>query len=175
MTKNKSKPIALLGIAMLFTVGLRAQSIFFNYIDGTNASYNLEDVRKITFDEDVMNLHLLDGSTYSWNVSTIGYYEYDQTPLNVEQLVDHANTWQAVVFPNPVNNSLQIRYHLPKADVVKIALYDMQGKLIVENNIGNQKEGQHQAMLDLSHINAGNYMCRITGQKASISKQIIKQ
>jgi hypothetical protein len=175
MTKNNLKRIAVLTMALLFTAGLRAQSVYFNYTDGTDATYNLQDVRKITFDADVMNLHLLDGSTYSWNVSTIGYYEYDQTPSNVEQLVDLANTWQAVVFPNPVNNSLQIRYLLPKADVVKIALYDMQGKLIVENNIGNQKEGQHQAMLDLSHINAGSYVCRITGQKASISKQIIKQ
>jgi len=59
---------------MLFTTELNAQSIHFNYTDGTNASYNLEDVRKITFDADVMNLHLWDGSVYSWNVSTIGYY-----------------------------------------------------------------------------------------------------
>ncbi len=175
MTKSKSKPLALLGAAILMGTVSYAQSVYFNYTDGTNAAFNLQDVRKITFEADVMNLHLLDGSTYSWNVSTIGYYEYDETIGNVEQWIDHANTWQAVVFPNPVNNSLQVRYHLPKADVLQIALYDMQGRLIIENNIGNQKEGQHQAMLDLSHIDAGNYVCRITGQKASISKQVIKQ
>ena len=110
MTKNKSKPIALLGAAMLMGTTSFAQSIHFNYTDGTNASYNLEDVRKITFDADVMNLHLLDGSVYAWNVSTIGHYEYDETSLNLNEWISAANAWEVSVYPNPTSTDLQLGF-----------------------------------------------------------------
>jgi hypothetical protein len=182
MTKNICPPfglkylsIALLGLAMLFNVGLRAQSIHFNYTDGTNASYNLADVRKITFDADVMNLHLLDGSVYAWNVSTIGYYEYDESSLNVQEWLNNANYWQVVVFPNPTSTNLNVRYNLPMEDEITIALFDMQGKLILEKKMGNKISGEHQETLDLKDLPQGSYVCRITGKQNSITKQVVKK
>ena len=171
----KSLTIALLGIAMLFTVGLRAQSIHFNYTDGTNASYNLEDVRKITFDADVMNLHLLDGSVYAWNVSTIGYYEHDESSLNVQEWLNNANAWEVVIFPNPTSTNLNVCYNLPKEDEITIALFDMQGKRILEKKMGNKISGEHQETLDLKDLPQGSYVCRITGKQNSITKQVVKK
>ena len=182
MTKNtclplgvKSKPITLLAIALLFTVGLRAQSIHFNYTDGTNAAYNLEDVRKITFDADVMNLHLWDGTVYALNVSTIGYYEYDESSLNVQEWLNNANELDVAIFPNPTCTNLNVLYNLPKEDEISIALYDLQGKLILEKNMGNKISGEHQETLDLQDLPQGTYVCRITGKQNSITKQVIKQ
>jgi hypothetical protein len=175
MTKHKSKHLAMLVLALLFAFGLSAQSINFNYTDGTNAVYNLQDVRKVTFDQDEMNLHLWDGSIYAWNVSTIGYYKYDETTVNMQELLSDANTWQAIVFPNPVNNILQVQFNLPKEDGIKIALYDMQGKIIVEKNMGKQSSGLHLEMLDLSNLPAGSYVCIIAGKFNSIKKRVIKQ
>jgi hypothetical protein len=181
MTKNtcppfgvKLKPLALLGITLLCTVGLRAQSIHFNYTDGTYASYNLEDVRKITFDADLMNLHLWDGSVYAWNVSTIGYYEYDESSLNVQEWLSSANAWEFVIFPNPTSTTLNVRYNLPKEDEITIALLDMQGKLIQQKNLGKQVSGEHQEILDLTSIPQGTYVCRISGQQNTITKPVIK-
>ncbi len=181
MTKNtcppfgvKSLPIALLGIALLFTVGLRAQSIHFNYTDGTNASYNLEDVRKITFDADLMNLHLWDGTVYAWNVSTIGHYQYDESSLNVQEWLSKVNAWEVVIFPNPTSTTLNVRYNLPKEDELTIALFDMQGKLILQKNLGKQVSGEHQETIDLTSIPQGTYVCRISGQQNMITKTVIK-
>jgi len=181
MTKNtcppfgvKSKPIALLGIAMLLSVGLRAQSIHFNYNDGTNASYNLEDVRKITFNADLMNLHLWDGSLYVWNVSTIRHYQYDESSLNVQEWINNANAWELVIFPNPTSTTLNVRYNLPKEDELTIALFDMQGKLILQKKLGKQVSGEHQETLDLTSIPQGTYVCRISGQQNMITKTVIK-
>lgn len=181
MTKNtcppfgvKSKPIALLGLALLFTIGLRAQSIHFNYTDSTNASYNLEDVRKITFDADLMNLHLWDGSVYAWNVSTIGYYQYDESSLNVQEWLNNANAWEVNVYPNPTSTSLMVRFNLPQTDEVSIGLYDMQGKLILTKHIGKKVSGEYQETLDLTSIPQGTYVCRISGQQNSITKTVIK-
>ncbi len=175
MTKNKSKPLFLLGLALLFSVGLEAQSIHFNYTNGTNASYNLQDVRKITFTADVMNLHLQDGTIYSWNVSTIGHYQYDANSVNVEPVLDEVNNWNLQLYPNPTKDEVQLKYNLPKEDKINISLYDLTGKLVLEKNAGSKNAGENQDNLDLRQLAAGTYICRISGERNSISKQIIKQ
>ncbi|MBM3440817.1 MAG: T9SS type A sorting domain-containing protein [Bacteroidetes bacterium] len=172
--KNKSKPIALLVAAMLMGTMSYAQSIYFNYTDGTNATYNLQDVRKITFTDDVMNLHLTDGAVFSWNVSTIGYYQYDETILNTQEWLNQANAWQVRVFPNPTSTVLNVRFQLPKEDQVSISLSDLQGKLLLTKNIGTKIAGEYLETLDLSGLPQGNYLCRISGQQQTITKQVIK-
>jgi hypothetical protein len=162
-------------LVMLCSLGIQAQSIHFNFNNGTNASYNLADVRKITFSADVMNLHLQDGTIYSWNVSTIGHYEYDANSVNVEHLLDETNNWNLQLFPNPTSDEVQLKYNLPKEDKIQIALYDLQGKLILEKNLGSKNEGENLDNLDLRQIATGIYICRISGEKNSISKQIIKK
>jgi hypothetical protein len=175
MSKNKSRPIVMLVLALLFTLGLNAQSMFFNYTDGTNATYNLQDVRKVTFDQDVMNLHLLDGSIYAWNVSTIGHYQYDETIVNTQEWLNQANAWQVRVFPNPSSTVLNVRFQLPKEEKVSIALIDLQGKLLLEKNLENKAAGEYQEILDLTGLSKGTYICRISGQQNTITKQVIKQ
>ena len=152
-----------------------AQSLHFDYIDGTAAAYNLEDLRKITFDADVMNLHMLDGSLYAWNVSTIGHYQYDESSVNVQAWLNDANAWEVAVYPNPTSTTLNVRFIMPKEDEVSIGLYDMQGKQVLLKNLGNKSFGSHQEMLDLTDISNGTYVCRISGKYNSITKQVIKQ
>ena len=173
MGKSISKPITLIVIWLLFTFGLRAQSIYFNYTNGTNASYNLEDVRKITFDADLMNLHFWDGSVYAWNVSTIGYYQYDAS-LNVHEWLNNVNAWDVNVYPNPISTSLTVGFNLSQKDEVSIGLYDIQGKLIISKNIGKKETGEHQEIFDLTSIPKGTYVCRISGKQNTITKKVIK-
>ncbi len=174
MTKNRSKTITLLILTLLFTAGLRAQSIHFKFTDDTKASYKLQDVRKITFDADVMNLQLRDGSVYAWNVSTIGHYLYNELPLNVEEWLNHANAWDVMVFPNPTSTQLNVFYKLPKEDVITLGLYDLQGKLIMEQQVGKKSADQHQETLDISNVPEGTYVYRISGLHQSVTKKIIK-
>jgi hypothetical protein len=175
MTKNKSKPITLLGFAMLMGIMSHSQSVHFNFTDGTNGSYNLEDVRKLTFDANVMNLHLLDGSVYAWNVSTIGYFQYDESSLNIQEWLSKTNAWELNIFPNPTSSTLTVRFNLPQSDQVSIKLHDMQGKLILSKNLGAKESGKHQEIIDLTNIAQGTYVCRISGQQNEITKQVIKQ
>lgn len=157
------------------SISSKAQIVYFNYTDGTNAAYNLTDVRKITFVADEMNLQLLDGSVYSWNVSSIGHYQYDENSLGIDELLNKANLWQVSVFPNPANNVLNVRYNLPTEDKISMAVFDLQGKLLIETNVGERTIGKHEETLDLSTLPAGQYVCRISGQTNTISKNIIKQ
>ncbi len=164
--------ILLLGLA---SISSKAQSIYFNYTNGTDAAYNLADVRKITFMSDEMNLQLLDGSVYSWNVSSIEHYQFDENSIGIDELLTKANAWRVNIFPNPANNVLHVRYNLPTEDKILISVFDLQGKLLLEINAGNRAKGEHEESLDISTFPAGQYVCRISGQTNTISKNIIKQ
>ena len=123
----------LLGFsAILISTISFSQKIHFHYTDNTKSSYGLEDVRKITYEGDLMNLHLLDGSLYAWNVSTIEYYKYKEAGLNTQELLNKANAWNLSVFPNPTSTNLNVSFNLPKANDMSIALYDLQGKVVLE-------------------------------------------
>ena len=172
---TNSKSFALIVALFLMVTISRAQNIHFTYTDGTDASYSLEDVRKITFDLDVMYLHLWDSSIYAWNVSTIGDYQYSESLLNVQDLLTNANAWDVSVFPNPTSSSLNVRFNLLKAEEVFIGLYDISGKLILENNLGNIESGEYHEVFNLNSIPQGTYVCRISGQHNTIIKQVIKQ
>lgn len=174
-TKNKTKLFALVVLSLLMCTTSIAQSIHFNYTNGTNSSYNLQDIRKITFDADVMNLHLLDGSVYTWNVSSIGFFEYDESSINIEDWLNKANAWDVAVYPNPTNGFLNVQFTLPKEDKILIGLYDVQGKFVLEKSLGNSAAGVHKEMLDLTHLPNGTYVCRISGEHNTITKKVFKQ
>jgi hypothetical protein len=165
----------ILGVTLLLSSINHAQNIHFNYTNGSSANYNLEDVRKITFDPDVMNLYLRDGSIYSWNVSTIENFNYEETSSNIQELLNNVNAWNISVSPNPTNTILNIHFNLPKADEVLIGLFDMKGKLILEKNLGSKAAGEYQEILDLTNIPQGTYICRTSGIQNIITKKVIKQ
>lgn len=160
---------------MIFSLCLEAQSIYFNFSNGTNASYNLLDVSKITFSSDVMNLQLHDGTIYTWNVSTIEHYEYDVNPVNIEPLLNEVNSWDLQLFPNPTSDEIKLKYNLPKDDVIIISIYDLTGKVLLEKIPEKKYRGENQDILHLSQLAPGTYICRIIGEFNSISKQIIKR
>jgi len=173
--KRFPSKILLLVAALLAGTVCFAQSIYFNYTDGTEASYALADVRKITFDNDVMNLHFVDGSLYSWNVSTIGYYQYDESQVNVREWLNQANAWEVSVYPNPTDARLNLQFNVPVADVVSLSFHDAQGKLILEKKLGALPTGVHNEALDLGPLPQGIYVCRIAGRQYSVTKQIVKK
>jgi hypothetical protein len=166
--------IPILGAFILFGSLSFSQSIYFNYTDGSTASYSISDVRKVTFTADVMNLHLWDGTVYSWNVSTIGHYEYSETS-GMEELLNLSNTFDVCIFPNPASTNLNVQFKLLKEDLITLSLFDVNGNLVIEKNLGKLATGNHQETLDLLKVPQGNYVCLISGQQNSITKQVVKQ
>ena len=164
--------ILMLGAFLLVGTLSFAQSIYFNYTDGTNASYNLQDVRKVTFTADVMNLHLWDGTVFSWNVSAIGHNEYSETS-GFEELLNLSNTLDVRIFPNPTSTNLNVQFKLLKEDLITLSLFDVNGNLVIEKNLGKLATGNHQETLDLLKVPQGNYVCRIEGKQNKITKQVI--
>ena len=169
------KKILLLTIVVCICTIVRSQSVYFNFNNGTQTSYNLEDVRKITFNADVMSLHLWGGTIYSWNVSTIEHYQYSENMIGVEEVLALANEIEVNVYPNPTKNILHIAYTIHQEDEIKVSLYSLDGRLVLYKVLGRQISGEHLHQFEIAEFPAGTYECILNGKNFSISKQIIKQ
>ena len=168
--------LVLLGFVFCFG-SLISQSIYFNFSNGASVSYELADVRKITFEGDVMQLHLNDGSQYNWSVSIINHYQYDESSpnTNIEQILELVNFLKVTVYPNPINNDLNIGFNLPFSDNVSLEIYDYSGRLLIKKDLGRQDKGNHLHQLSIKELKSGIYVLNIIGDKSSISKNIIKK
>ena len=85
-----------------------------------------------------------------------------------------ANAREVLIFPNPTSTNLNVRYNLAKEDDITIALFDMQGKLILQKRVGKQVSGEQQQTIDVSNLPEGSYACRIKGHHQTVTKTVIK-
>jgi hypothetical protein len=64
-------------------------------------------------------------------------------------------------YPNPFNPSTTIRFGLPKASHVTLAVYNTLGQEVAVLVDGEQREGFHEAKFDASALSSGIYYYRL--------------
>ncbi len=80
-------------------------------------------------------------------------------------------------YPNPFNPTTHIRYELPVAGGVNIAIYDITGKEISRPVSGYMPPGNHEIEFDASGLPGGVYFCRMeveSGTNGTILTKSIK-
>ncbi len=101
----------------------------------------------------------IDMGAYEWN-TFVGINENKSVNEN------------AVVYPNPFNNSTSIYYMLDKDQKVQISIYKSDGKQ-VHNSILNQHSGEQKFNWDASKLPSGYYYYKIQmGDRISSGKMI---
>jgi hypothetical protein len=142
-------------------LSVNAQDINFNFTTGSSQSYNIEDIRKITFDNLLMLIHLTDGSVYTIDTETIE----DNTYTQINALSD-INSLCIDIFPNPVQNTLHILYGKEQNPIVTI--FDQMSKIVLEKNICNSS-------IDVSNLTPATYIVIVKVNHISKSFKLIKQ
>ena len=118
-----------------------AQSIYFNFTNGTNGQYPLIDVQHIDFSSTDMQMHLTNGTLVSWNTTAIISYKYLPYITALSEVPNIAIGME--VSPNPSNGDVQIKYTLPVHQKLELAIYDLKGQLIDQRKIGEQDSGSY--------------------------------
>ncbi len=166
------KKIALLFIMIAALSSFsKAQSIYFNFTNGTNGQYPLIDVQHIDFSSTDMQMHLTNGTLVSWNTTAIISYKYLPYITSLSEVPDI--TINMEVFPNPSSGDVQIKYMLPLHQKLELAIYDLQGQLIEQRKIGEQGSGSYTQFW---HSNTkGVYVIKLSTEQQVISKKIVIQ
>jgi hypothetical protein len=172
------RDLLLFVLALLPFCAATGQNVYFSFTDGGQQSYALEDVRKATFTDDVMNLHLTDGTIYSWNISTVDHYTYGEGL--VTSVADEAGSQLPPMhlYPNPTTGQLTVNYNLDARMPVSLEVRDLQGRTVRQMELGIQPTGAHTAQWDgldsKGHaVAAGTYLCRIVTPRLQMSRTFI--
>jgi predicted outer membrane repeat protein len=76
--------------------------------------------------------------------------------------------------PNPFNPITRIRYHLPREDFVKLAVFDVAGRLVEQLVAGVEGAGEHVAEWDAQGVSSGIYFYRLDlGSSTETRKMIL--
>lgn len=80
----------------------------------------------------------------------------------------------AEAYPNPFNSTTTIKYSLPEAGHVKVAVYDMAGRVVSELVNGDRAAGEMTTSWNGSGAAAGVYFCRVeAGDKVGVTKLLL--
>lgn len=123
------------------------------------------EIRAIGQGETVTNYSYTDhtvvpGTTYYYKISDISTYGYETLHQTVVSAT--SNYVMAKNFPNPFNPETVIRFDLRSQADVRLAVYDMSGRLIKTLLNGNLNAGAHQATFDGSGLAAGVYVYQLS-------------
>ena len=85
---------------------------------------------------------------------------------------DNANK-QMVLFPNPADNNVSVKFELKTNDNIKVSITDASGKSIENLYEGFAPSGNQTFNWNCSAYPAGIYLCNITGANTSQTFKII--
>ena len=79
-------------------------------------------------------------------------------------------------YPNPFNPSTHVRYELPTAARVSLAIYDVRGRLVERLVEGEQPAGRHEVLFEPRGLASGVYLAhlRVGGQVRTIRMLLLK-
>jgi|TARA_B110000483_G_scaffold61483_1_gene76466 hypothetical protein len=141
---------ALFAFIILFTINLFSQDVISSQGDSytdSSASIDFTIGEVVTFT----------GSTIENNI-TQGFH---QTNWNFVSVQDHVQDYQAIIYPNPTEDFLNIQTSLYQD--VNYLLYDEMGKLILQGNLSSEKTS-----LDVSKIATGRYSLTLINSKEAL-------
>jgi len=79
-----------------------------------------------------------------------------------------------IIYPNPASDRLNISFVCQESENTTINIFDLSGKMIVSNPLGNISNGLKSIELNTSNLTPGIYIFELTsGQKSSIKKVTI--
>jgi hypothetical protein len=145
------KPFRLLFLssvlALLVINPLKAQeSMRINLSGGTSMEIAIADIQKLTFD-----------------LTTA----IEQHPEIVKQLL------KLKVYPNPAKDQVVIDYCVEEKGQVVIEIFNINGLQLQTINPGFLHPGNYSHKMNLRHLSAGTYVCRIHQNNQFVTKKII--
>lgn len=100
------------------------------------------------------------------------------TPLFSKEELIRKGGFSAVAYPNPMNETTTIQYHLAGAAPVKVEIYNLAGSMVASLVNERQGAGMHKVSWDKgqSGVKSGMYICRISsGGKSTAIKIAVNQ
>lgn len=77
-------------------------------------------------------------------------------------------------YPNPFIATLGLQYYVDKPQNLRLQVFDMTGKLIMERSLGTKPTGLHYDAIDAGKLPVGQYRINITDGVQQIGRNVVK-
>ena len=169
------KLTTLLSLALCIGVAHGQISMFVHQNNSSTVIYNIDDVRKITFDSG-MNVHPNTGVVSNYVIDDVRKLTFEPGVFtSIEKPESLTSSLRA--YPNPTSNNINIEYSLGAESDVNLSLYNVKGDLVRHTDIGSKTEGIHTFKLDLSNnrLSPGIYVMQLKTNNSIQTNKIIIQ
>jgi len=82
-------------------------------------------------------------------------------------------TIRLALYPNPFNSSTRLNYDLPQTGSVKLAVYDLTGRLVRTLEDRAIPQGRHTLIFDGSGLPSGMYFVRLQSHSFSQTRKLL--
>ena len=169
----KARRIAVTVILLTFIIpisGAMAQSLEVNESSGTETSYTLSNVKKLSFSSSSLVITQSDNSTTSYALSGLSKLSFSDVENGVNNI--ESSTLQNIAFyPNPVENLLYIDLSATDYENGVVQILSLSGKVLKTTQVN----GESEVTLDASQLSNGIYLCQYINGTNIKTVKIIKK
>ncbi len=178
----KNLIVIFIGVLLSFPALNAEEVILIHDTDGGFESHNIDDISKIDFSEnDTMIVHHLDQQTeYPLDEVSKITYDPDLNWINepAETITQPETFILYQAYPNPFNPSTTISYQLRAAGMVKLAVIDINGRIVKSLVSGRQTGGSYSFEWQGDNrsgqsVAAGIYFCSLSVDNVSQSRKML--
>ena len=110
-----------------------------------------------------------DGRYFVSNLGRFLYLFQNHLTSVKDELYDGIN----VIYPNPTNNTINIKLNLPNSGLVRISLYDEMGKLTKSLFTGHLDKGEQNVQAEVGNLKSGVYFVKVSSMQTEITFKLI--
>ena len=121
--------------------------------------------------EGIHNTGIIYAATYGRGVFRCENYKHSNVGVGENTTTVEANV---SIYPNPVRDCATISFEAAGSQAVSYQVFDLAGRMVQSETMGNFAEGSHNHSIDLGNLGAGSYILRVTqGQRVSTAKFVV--
>ena len=82
-------------------------------------------------------------------------------------------TVEMSVYPNPIFSEATICFNIENNAEVSYQVYDLSGRMVMNETLGNYTQGSHTATFNANRLTAGTYIIKVQAGAVSNTSKII--
>ena len=119
----------------------------------------------------VHNTGVIYAATYGRGIFRCENYKKDFASVPENSSVETVNV---SMYPNPVSSQATLSFELKESCSVSYQVFDMTGRMVMNQNMGRLTEGEHQVSISAENLSAGSYILRLNqGAKNNCVKFLV--
>ncbi len=137
--------------------------------------YLVDEVGEVTTTEylGVSNEGIIYAATYGKGLYKCETYKVNNNGSEVSINENVANNVELSIYPNPIVSEATISFNIEKPAQVTYQVYDLSGRMVMNNVLGNYAQGSHKANFNVEALSAGTYIIKVQAGNASNTSKIL--